>query len=82
MGVSADKLYDIYSELAEMRFCLETLTPDPTWPDAKCEDCGYYVGKGNYDTSLGCRKHHGHSRKNDPACPTFVRRPTKAEGVE
>ena len=55
---------------------------DPTWPGAKCVECGYMlIHKHGYQD---CRRFNFHkTTRNDPACPAFVRRPpAQATGDE
>ena len=76
-----------------LRDLVAALSPDPTWPDATCGECGWCKPwNPNPNADGDCRRvafgldrndtiHIGIVKVSDPACPAFVRRPApQAEG--
>lgn len=59
---------------------VDVLCPDPSWPDAKCGECGYCDPTITTPFKFNCLRTGAElPTAHDRACPAFVRRPEKAE---
>lgn len=81
--MSDTTLFDIYNAITDLA---GVLSPDPSWPDAKCGECGYFGEHIEFKHEIPeecygcgrvavCRKSSVRVAEGEPACPAFVRRP-------
>ena len=73
----------------EVERIADALSPDPSWPTAKCHECGWWCHTTEQAddgrTQLAdcvCLKFNHDPDPNCAACPAFVRRPPAPEAGE